>query len=168
MKTQTIDQEATSLLEQAFGNIEAVELPVDLNRITDLLNMEIREGTFVDKDIEGALDRQNRIIYLSDEDGYEEKNFAIAHEIGHYELHEDRPTDIFRMRQLERLRGRDVEINSDDPETEADYFALCLLMPSQLITPLWKKTKNIRLLARIFGVPEFIALCRLRNLKLVK
>ena len=168
MKTQAIDQEATSLLEQAFGTLEAVELPVNLSRITDLLHMEIREGTFVDKDIEGALDRQNRIIYLSDEDGYEEKNFALAHEIGHYELHEDRPTDIFRMHQLERLRGSDITKDSDDPEMQADYFALCLLMPAELITPLWKKTKNIRLLARIFGVPEFIALCRLRNLQLIK
>lgn len=168
MKTKDIDKEALALLERVFGDIDTIGLPIDLTRVTDQLDMAVMEGSFKDKDIEGAFDRVSKTIYLSDEDGFERKNFTIAHELGHFKLHEDRPLDVFTMHQLERLRDCDVSKSSDDPEAQADYFAMCLLMPKQLIVQLWETVRDPRIISKIFGVPEFIAVCRLRNLKLIK
>lgn len=165
MRTKDIDKEAMALLERVFGDIDTIRLPIDLSRVTDQLGIEIMEGSFKDKDIEGALDRLSRTIYLSDEDGFERKNFTIAHEIGHFKLDKDRPVDVFTMHQLERLRDCDLSKPGDDPEAQADYFALCLLMPKQLVAQLWETVKDPRIISKIFGVPEFIAVCRLRNLK---
>jgi Zn-dependent peptidase ImmA (M78 family) len=168
MKTRDIDSKATVLLEQVFGDVDSLELPVDLNRVIEFLRMEVREGSFKDGDIEGALDRNKRIIYLSEEDTLENKNFTTAHELGHFKLHDNVATDIFTMHQLERLKDCDMPAESDNEETEADYFALSLLMPKGLIEPLWKSARDIKIIAKIFGVPEFIARSRLKNLKLVK
>lgn len=57
------------------------------------------------------------------------KNFTIAHELGHYFLnHELKHTEFDKQVNEECL-------NKEPMEYEADYFATCLLMPEDKITP---------------------------------
>lgn len=52
----------------------------------------------------------------------ERKRFIIAHELAHYLLHYKGDGKLFRHR--ENIKGKDLE------ENDADYFAACLLMPT--------------------------------------
>jgi len=160
-----IDAKATALLTKVFGDIASLKLPIDLNQIVRHCGLTIRQGVFSDDELEAALDRQSKTIFLSENDTFERKNFALGHELGHFKLHENVETDIFTMHQIERLLTR----HGDDPkEDQADLFAASLLMPEKLVKSLWEATSNnIESLSKIFGVPQEVAEFRLRTLKLL-
>jgi len=123
------------------------------------------QGDFDDPDIEGAFDRANGTVFLSQGDGFEEKNFTLAHELGHYKLHEEVDRDIFTMHQLKDLLERQGE---DPREDQADQFAASLMMPKKLVLLLWEaSSKNVDVIAQIFGVPQTVAIFRLKALKLI-
>lgn len=160
-----IESKTKSLLETVFGDIDTIKLPIDLNRIADHFGLTISQGIFQDNSIEGAFDRSTGTVFLSEEDSFEEKNFTLAHEIGHYKLHEELEKDIFTMHQLNDLlerQGKDVR------EDQADQFAASLLMPKELVLSLWDATsKDVGAIAKIFGVPTVVATFRLKALKLI-
>jgi hypothetical protein len=60
------------------------------------------------------------------------KRFAIAHELGHFEMHRE-------INDLNLCLEKDIELRwrkrEDDPEHEANEFASGLLMPAKLFTP---------------------------------
>jgi Zn-dependent peptidase ImmA (M78 family) len=165
LELKDIDEKTKSLLEAVFGDINSLRLPVDLNRIADYFNLTIKQGTFEDADIEGALDRSTGTVFLSENDGFEDKNFTLAHEIGHYKLHEELERDIFTMHQLKGLLERQ---GKDQREDQADHFAASLMMPKGPVLSLWSATsKDIDMIAKIFGVPKVVAIFRLKALKLL-
>lgn len=166
-QVQKIDDTTLSLLKAVFGaNIDSINLPIDLNRIAQYYRLTIKQGTFTtEPDTEGILSRNDRTIFLSEDDPIDRKNFTLAHEIGHFKLHQGKGVDIFRMHQLDDLLTREGE---DQEEDEADLFAASLLMPRDVIKSLWKANQDTFLLAKIFGVPENAVTFRLRNLGLIK
>ena len=105
------------------------------NKICESENIKYREiksnpykfaGVFT----KATKNEQKYIIINSNIDNVGRKNFTIAHELGHY----------FLNHQLKSSMHIDTAINeecsSKDPiEYEADYFATCLLMPEDKITP---------------------------------
>jgi len=165
LSPKQIDDKTIELLEAVFGDIRSIKFPIDLNRVVEFCGLTIRQGKFQDEDLEGALDRQSRTVYLSKEDSYERKNFTLAHEIGHFKLHEQVKTDIFTMHQLRNLLVRQ---GKDPKEDQADLFAASLLMPEQPTRSLWQASnKNVEMMSRIFGVPPIVARLRLKSLKLI-
>ncbi len=164
LNTKDIDNQAAELLKNVFGNIDTLKLPVDLNKVAQYCNLNVRQGTFKDATLEGALDRASRTIYLSEDDTFEGKNFAMAHEIAHLKLHEGVKTDLFYMHQLKELLNADE--NDSSAESEADHFAASLLVPESILKSLWAVNKNIESLAKIFGVPEIVLRYRIKVLKL--
>lgn len=63
--------------------------------------------------------------------------FTIAHELGHYFLHhlDDMEAEIICIdRDFNRLGTEDDKF---EKEVEANYFAACLLMPLNLLTPVF-------------------------------
>ncbi len=165
LDAKRIDQNTLALLESVFGNIESIKLPIDLNRIVRHYGLIIRQGVFPNPEVEGALDRSIRTVFLSEKDTFEEKNFTLAHELGHYKLHEELEKDVFTMHQLNNLLERQ---GKDTLEDQADQFAASLLMPKKLLESLWEATgKDVEAIAKIFGVPMPVATFRLRTLKLL-
>lgn len=165
LDSKQIDEKALALLQTVFGDVESIKLPIDLNQIVKHCGLTIRQGRFSNSNLEGALDRQSKTIFLSEDDSFESKNFTLAHEIGHFKLHEDVKTDIFTMYQLKSLLIRQGE---DSKEDQADMFAASLLMPARLIKSLWEATnKNVESVAKIFGVPPIAAKFRLKELGLL-
>jgi Zn-dependent peptidase ImmA (M78 family) len=53
-------------------------------------------------------------------------------------------------------------------ERACDYFAACLLMPSRWVRPAWADARDIRILARRFGVTPQAVLVRLLQLGLIE
>lgn len=166
LEPSDIDEVALSLLRTVFGNEYSIKLPVDLDEIAKHCGLSIKQGEFVDKGLEGALDRQEKTIFLSKNDDFARKNFTLAHELGHFKLHEDVKTDIFTMHQLETLMSRQED--QDPKEREADLFAASLLMPKKFVESLWEATnKDVDSISKIFGVPVEVARFRLRTLGLL-
>lgn len=165
LELKDIDAKAKSLLEAVFGDIDTLKLPVDLNRIADHFGLTIKQGSFENTEIEGAFDRSTGTVFLSEDDNFEDKNFTLAHEIGHYKLHEELERDIFTMHQLNDLLERQ---GKDQREDQADQFAASLMMPKELVLSLWEATsKDVGMIAKIFGVPTVVATFRLKALKLI-
>lgn len=162
LTTSDIDEQATTLLRDVFGSIHNLKLPVDLNEIAGYCNLTVKQGDFEDPDIEGALDRNNRTVYLSENDPLDRKNFTLAHEIGHLKLHKDVNTELFFMHQLADLLAE----GGDEKEAAADEFAAALLVPEQPLKTLWKVNQDILKMAEIFGVPPMVVRYRIKALNL--
>lgn len=164
LDTKRIDAKTSTLLKTVFGDIDTIKLPIDLNKIAKHYRLKIKQGTFADERIEGAFDRSSSTIFLSKEDSFEEKNFTLAHELGHYRLHEELDRDVFTMYQMNDLLERQ---GKDQREDQADQFAASLLMPKELVEELWPASGNdLDKMVEIFGVPRAVVEFRLELLKL--
>lgn len=92
---------------------------------------------------------QDTIMINAREDG-ERRNFTLAHELGHYVLHNG--THL-------RIDKYNYAVNSQESkeETEANYFAASLLMPKELFLKVFSDSNNIDATARYFGVSNAAA-----------
>ena len=84
-------------------------------------------------------------IYLNSNQADTTKTFTLAHELGHFLLHKD--TNNFRI-DLEDYS----ESDPDNQETEANYFASCLLMPKDKFFNALNNAKGLDQVAEAFGV----------------
>lgn len=104
----------------------------------------------------------NKIIGVNENRTYEEKRFIVAHELGHYILH-NKGELIFAHR--ENVKGKNIE------ENDADYFAACILMYNKLFIEAYKAIagmtneldEKISFLSRYFKVPEQSVLRRINE-----
>ena len=83
----------------------------------------------------------NKVIAVNTSLSPEDKNFVIAHELGHYVLSNDSDKKIFAHR--EHRKGKNAE------ENDYDFFAACLLMPKEIfknrlnaLKPLYENDEN--------------------------
>ena len=51
-------------------------------------------GAFEDKEVSGAYEREHKMIYIAEDEPTNRKAFTIAHEIGHYFLHEVKQHEV--------------------------------------------------------------------------
>lgn len=163
LSIKEIDKMTEQVLVDTFGDIDSIAFPVDLNKVVELCGLTIKQGTFDEPDLQGAFDRNDKSVYLSEEDDFPSKNFTLAHEIGHFKLHEEVKTDIFTMYQLNSLL---IRKGKDDVEDQADSFASSLLMPKKVFTKFWKLTRSVPTLVAIFGVPNIAVRLRMNDLNL--
>ena len=84
-------------------------------------------------------------IYLNSNQSDTTKNFTLAHELGHFLLHKDESN--FRI-DLQDYSEEDA----DNQETEANFFAGCLLMPKDKLIIALNNAKSFGEVARSFGV----------------
>jgi Zn-dependent peptidase ImmA (M78 family) len=113
-------------------------------------------------------------ILINKEKPKTRQNFTIAHELGHYFLHQE------TLREQELIA--DGENNVDNTagilfrpdvaestklEIEANNFAASLIMPSDLIKRSWEKINDIEELAGVFHVSPTAMSIRLEKLKLI-
>ena len=127
-------------------------------------------------------------IYINSNMGEGRRNFTIAHELGHYFLNHELNDYCRLFRDLQNMDHK-----KDPQEVEANYFAACLLMPSDLVLKVFNSfaaivnrrldtalcidsnpgdIKDLRLLIHScqenFKVSKRAAFYRLINLKLLK
>jgi Zn-dependent peptidase ImmA (M78 family) len=137
-------------------------LPIDLSGILKMYNIRISEGVFKDTNISGLYDRKSNNIYLAKDEPYQRKAFTVAHELGHFFLHENKPGEIFYRSSVILL---DKDIQKD--EAEANCFAASLLIPEGMIKKYWELTHDFGKLAKIFGVSSSAIFFRVKNMSLV-
>lgn len=175
MTEAQIQQRAARLLREAGITVP----PVDVDRIAQLLNVEIRRE-HADDEVSGALYRlpTGAVLGVNSSHPPLRQRFTIAHEIGHLVLHElpvflDRvypASSITRSTEPRYKRNRLSSAAVDPIEIEANRFAACLLMPRQmLISRLAEESlplgsPQVEKLAGLFNVSVQAMTFRLTNL----
>jgi Zn-dependent peptidase ImmA (M78 family) len=169
MATMTDEQKrvaettATEVLNDTFGSIDIVEFPLDLSAVADKYGLTIKTGTFEDQTVSGAYDRAGAAIFVDSDESLERQRFTIAHEIGHDRLHKDVKTDLLYRKAIWQFADGTHPKN----ETQANWFAACLLMPEEAMRRMWKVTQDIEQLCTFFGVSKTALSYRLKDLDLV-
>ena len=101
------------------------------------------------------------------------QNFTIAHELGHYFLHQDIiKTEEVLVDDESSLDGTTVLFRLDASEAsmieiEANNFAAAMIMPTELVKNAWATLNNIEECARIFNVSMSAMSIRVERLGLI-
>lgn len=112
----------------------------------------------------GFCDFKNDKIYLNTEDAPKKQFFTAAHEFGHWVLHKPlyvREPKSYELMPRQRAFAGCASDNLE--EKQADYFAVCLLMPRLLVKKFhpYYSTSD---LANIFNVPRILLEKRLKEI----
>jgi Zn-dependent peptidase ImmA (M78 family) len=125
-----------------------LEIIKELNIIAYLVDFK----EHADK-VSGIIDKRTipAKIYLNKRHPKTRQTFTLAHEIGHFILHDN--SINYRV---------DTYLYTDEKakeENEANYFAACLLVPKYKLLELLEKTSDLSTIADYFGVsPAVIAI----------
>ncbi len=159
----TIESLTMDLLREVYGGSEEIIPPIDLNKIIEKAGLTLMTGEGGNPNIAGSYDRVERTITVKKSDPWFRKVFTIAHELGHYYLHTNKPSEIFYRQDLDFLvKGDEIE-----QEQEANWFAASLLMPKMVFSRFWMLIQDIDELAQRFGVSSTACYYRLKNLGMI-
>lgn len=170
--------------KKAYHLIEKLNIcdyPINVESIAINLNIAVVQQPFENNVISGLLyrDGHNVVIGVNSSHPPTRKRFTIAHEIGHFTMHDGNKLHVdndenFRV----NFRLTDNTNNQDTQEIEANAFAAALLMPEDLIKKAISELEyNIDLssdhdehidnLAKLFEVSKQALLIRLGKLGLM-
>lgn len=162
-KIEEIESLALDTLAESFYNIENVVPPIKTSKILQAKGLKLEYGNFSKEEISGYFDRSKKSILISEKEPYVRQIFTIAHEIGHFLLHNNVDRDVFN-----RQEALNIDNISKDQEQEANWFAASLLMPEFLVKRFWIQFKTVKQMANIFQVSHATAFYRLKNLGLLE
>lgn len=132
----TIKRVRYAKIERLVGGVlsnAGVEKPaVDVKRLIHDRNIEIRFGHL--GDISGLIARRDgcTIIGVNNDQTATRQRFTLAHEFGHYLLHEGISSHADNTFRINYRDGKSSKA-SDVDEMEANFFAACLLMPKTFL-----------------------------------
>lgn len=156
-KIRYIETTAWELILEAYANSQIVP-PIDVLVIAKNLGLEVKFGKFKEADVDGAFMRSEKTIYANEQAPYTRQAFTIAHELGHYLLHEDKDQEKFYRRDM-------LKFNDDkEQEQEANWFAAALLMPRRLVSHYCGIYNTVGEISNAFMVSYSAAYWRLKNL----
>jgi len=148
-----------STAEELLEKCEIKSFPVDLNKILNYLGIKLEEKN-LSNDISGEICLKTNELYIEKKHPKARKNFTIAHELGHFCLHQD-INDKFEDQIF--FRGA----VSDVLEFQANNFASELLMPEREFLDKIKSGMNtIQKLSEYFGVSTLAIRVRAKQLNI--
>lgn len=117
----------------AENKVEAA--PVDVFAIAGKLNLDVKKQK-ADDELSGFLYRNPRentnLIGVNRLHTGERQRFTVAHEIGHFLLHNEDVVHVDKGQQIKRRDAKSKE-GTDVEEMEANLFAAELLMPESFL-----------------------------------
>lgn len=152
-----INKNIEELTSNILLNNDMYKIPVDVIKIANANDIKVYEGD-LDKKVSGAI-RYNKTqdkfdILINKNDAKVRQRFTVAHELGHYFLHQDflRREEV-HIDIMYRTTGRnETEIEEEKArEREVDYFAGALLINKMLLERI-RSENTIDELAQIFDV----------------
>lgn len=156
---QIIEQIAQQILFQFQVDLENIEI----TEIARKFGLKVYAAD-LDNSVSGFIKKVDGYnnIYVNYKQAPTRQRFIVAHEIGHFVLH----NELINQNEgtvLFRGLGDNWEI-----ENQADCFAAALLMPKQTVKDVYKKlNNNIIATCRVFRVSEQAMRVRLRELGLI-
>ena len=129
VRRKRVESEAAELLQQ----MGITTPPVPVEAIARELGLEVRFEP-LDSDLSGFLYRtgQRTLIGVNSHHAAVRQRVTIAHEIGHFRLHDHQSLHVDRT-VFARLRGDLAAQGTDPEEIEANLFASALLLPQELV-----------------------------------
>lgn len=142
------------------------KIPVNILKIAEYNEIDVYK-TDLGKNISGAIkynaSDDKFAILLNENESNERQRFTLAHELGHYFLHQSKlKNDEIHVDAVLYRNG----INKEE-ERNVDYFAGALLMNRTLLEKIYEKTSSINELAEIFEVSTSAMTVRLDILGLL-
>jgi Zn-dependent peptidase ImmA (M78 family) len=172
------EKKAYKLLE----NLNIDQIPIPVEEIAKRLDIKISYEPFEgDLSVSGLLYRDNShtIIGVNSNESDKRQRFTIAHELGHFILHEGDQLHVDHNFKV-NFRNSVSSQGSNSNEIEANAFAASLLMPEHLISEAYETTisngvdpfsddhsEEVALLAKLFNVSQTAMLIRLGKLGLL-
>lgn len=106
--------------------------PVRIERIAKDLGIELRSGDL--RDVSGVLVRNDgsAIIGTNSTQSTQRQRFTIAHELGHFLLHEGIKEHVDRSYRV-NFRSAESSQATNVEEIEANHFAASILMPKDML-----------------------------------
>lgn len=142
--------------------------PVRIERIARELGVELRSGDL--DDVSGVLVRQGEsaIIGMNSTQSPQRQRFTIAHELGHFLLHEGITNHVDRSYRV-NFRSAESSQATNVEEIEANYFAASILMPQHMLDAVSAEEaldndNMVGMLAKQFQVSRLAMSLRLANL----
>ena len=138
MDKKVIEEKVDEILREI--GFDSKNTRPDIVEIANFYNFEIRQYLEMPLTEDGFVyvskDKKMRIIGINNDRSPSERRFIVAHEFAHYFLHgkDLELKDTFMHR--ENVKGK----NQD--ENDADYFAACLLMPTESFLREYNRLKN--------------------------
>lgn len=153
-----INERLEELTSEILLKNDMYKIPVDVIKIANENDIKVYEGD-LNKKISGAIrykKEENEFeILVNKNDIKTRQRFTIAHELGHYFLHQDfLKNEEIHIDTMYRAVGRNgLEIEeAREREKEVDYFAGALLINKTLLEKMHKENNTIKELAEIFNV----------------
>jgi Zn-dependent peptidase ImmA (M78 family) len=156
---------------QTILNSVGYNIPIDIERIIQSYNIEIRSQSLEDS-MSGMLVIKNgrAVIGINQAHSKTRQRFSLAHELGHYLLH-SKSTQVFVDASTIFFRDELAAEGSDLVEIEANMFAAELLMPEQVLRQMIRQQpldafddRAVQRLAAKFGVSVQALTIRLARL----
>lgn len=128
-------------------------------------------------DISGAImfdaENDNFSILINKNKPKTRQHFTIAHEVGHYFLHQNEIKNNPFIDGDNNLDSGNILYRADNYpsnqlETEANNFAASLIMPEKLVRRAWNDIQDVEKCASIFNVSVSAMAIRLERLGLLK
>jgi len=125
-----------SRIERVVSNLldeyQVVQAPVPIERIVRGHGITLQSGDLAD--VSGLLARSGNktIIGVNADHPLTRRRFTIAHEFGHYILHEGMHSHVDKDYRV-NFRSAESSAGTNVPEIEANFFAASILMPKQFL-----------------------------------
>jgi Zn-dependent peptidase ImmA (M78 family) len=141
---------AIELAEKVLKDNFVVDPPIHVDEIARNYGLDVREADFEEfsDSVSGLINPDERVILLNSKDSTNRKIFTVAHELGHFLLHQ---TEMHENDEYKILYRKPLgELNTDSVEKEANCFAAHLLVPKKIL----EKYKHLdtATIAKIFAV----------------
>lgn len=123
------------LVEGILKDAKITQAPVPVWEIAKAKGARIVPNS-IDGDLAGFIYRNGdeTIIGVNTGQAQVRQNFTVAHELGHFLLHDnDGQLHVDHSFRAVRLRGAVAELGIDENEKEANLFAAELLMPKEFL-----------------------------------
>lgn len=157
-----------SMVHGLLSDHNLTKPPIRIEKVAKDLGVELRSGDL--DDVSGLLVRQGNsaVIATNSTQSAQRQRFTIAHELGHFLLHEGILNHVDRSYRV-NYRSAESSQATNVEEIEANYFAASILMPKQLLDELVAEEaldndSMVAELAKQFQVSRLAMSLRLANL----
>lgn len=120
------------LIEGLLDQHDVTQLPVPVERIVSSYGIHLRKGDL--EDVSGLIvrDGPSVTIGVNAKQSRTRQRFTIAHEFGHFLLHDGMSSHVDHNYRV-NFRSGASSLAVDVEEIEANFFAASLLMPKQFL-----------------------------------
>jgi Zn-dependent peptidase ImmA (M78 family) len=157
-----------AMVDALLAQHDQTRPPVRIEKIAKGLGVEVRGGDL--GEISGLIVRSGTgaIIGVNSTQGRQRQRFTIAHELGHFLLHEGLVNHVDRNYRI-NYRSAESSLATNVEEIEANFFAASILMPRRFLDGLnadeaVEDDEKVAELARTFDVSRHAMSLRLVNL----